>query len=223
MVPELNVSSIEELARKVAVVGLNLVGKEKSTRDCDGGATRKTHKLLLKKNYFRSERRGKIIHSDVGGFMSVESLGGSRYYVMFIDEYSRYVTVFSMAKKSEVLDKLKLFRPWFERKYDCKIKTLQCDRGGEYLACDDYLKRFGVERPRNPPYCPEVNGISERANRSLMESARAMMQHANLPKKFWAEAVATAADIRNRFLCPRSDSTTSYEMLTGRKPRVEHI
>ena len=218
-----NVSSIEKLARKGAVVGLNLDGKEKSTRDCDGCATGKTHKLLLKKNYFRSERRGEIIHSDVSGVMSVESLGGSRYYVTFIDEYSRYVTVLPMAKKSEVLDKLKLFRPWFERKYDCKLKRLQCDGGGEYLACDDYLKRFGIERPRNPPYCPEVNGIAERANRSLMESARAMMQHANLPKQFWAEAVATAADIRNRFLCPRSDSTTSYEMLTGRKPRVDHI
>lgn len=218
-----NIPSIRKLERQGAVLGLKLDGNKKDPHNCTGCATGKFHRLVMKRNLYRSEKIGEVIHSDVSGKMSVESLGGARYYVTFFDECSRYVTVFPIAKKSDVLDKLKLFRPWFERKYDCKIKTLQCDGMGEYVACDAYLEEHGIERPQNPSYCPGVNGIAERANRSLMESARAMMHHGKLPKQFWAEAVVTAADVRNRFFCPGNESTTSYEMLTGRKPRVDHI
>ena len=217
------IPSIEQLAKKGAVTGLDLSSNIKKPNDCAGCLEGKQHKLVLRRKEFRSQSRGEVIHSDVSGRMAVKSLGGAEYYVTFIDEYSGYITVFPISRKSDVLDKLRLFRPWFERKYDCKIKTLQCDGGGEYIGCDGYLREHGIERPENPSYCPEVNGMAERANRSLMESARAMLRHSGLPKPFWAEAVVAAADIRNRFLCPRNDSTTSYEMLTGKKPRVDHI
>ncbi len=48
------------------------------------------------------------------------------------------------------------------------------------------------------PYSPEQNGLAERLNRTLMESARTMMAHAGLPDCYWAEAIATAAYVRNR-------------------------
>ena len=47
-------------------------------------------------------------------------------------------------------------------------------------------------------YSPEQNGVAEQMNRTLMESARAMITHAELPNRYWAVAVATAAYIRNR-------------------------
>ena len=46
-------------------------------------------------------------------------------------------------------------------------------------------------------YTPQQNGIAECMNRTLMESARSMLSHAQLPNRFWAEAVATAAYLRN--------------------------
>ncbi len=48
------------------------------------------------------------------------------------------------------------------------------------------------------PYSPEQNGVAERMNRTLMESARTMLSHAGLPDSYWAEAVASAAYIRNK-------------------------
>lgn len=57
----------------------------------------------------------------------------------------------------------------------------------------------------------------------LIESARAMLHHGNIPVQFWAEDVAYAADVRNRFFCPDNDYKTSFEILTRKKPRVEHI
>ena len=125
--------------------------------------------------------------------------------------------------KDEVLEVLKKFHPWFVRKYECSIKRLHCDGGGEYIACDKYLEAHGIERDDIPPYTPELNGMAERMNRTLMESALSTMFHANIPMEFWAEAFVHAADIRNRFICPRSENKTSYELLTQTKPRVDHI
>lgn len=83
--------------------------------------------------------------------MSIPSLGGSKYYVSFIDEYSGYITVVPISSKSEVLEKFKDFHQWFERKYGCKIKCFHSDGGGEYAICQHYLSRQGIEKRQYPP------------------------------------------------------------------------
>ena len=50
-----------------------------------------------------------------------------------------------------------------------------------------------------------------------------MISHAKLPLSFWAEAVVHAADIRNRLLSPRNQHKASHEIMTGMKPRVDHL
>lgn len=64
------------------------------------------------------------------------------------------------------------------------MKTLYCDGGSEYIACDGYLADDGIERTHLPPYSPDLNGIGERANRTLMESACSMMYLADMPVRF---------------------------------------
>ena len=72
--------------------------------------------------------------------------------------------------------------------------------------------------------CPEQNGVAEKINRTLVESARAMIAHAGLPNCFWAEAVATAAYLRNRL--PTStfkNKITPYEKWYETKPNLSHL
>ena len=80
------------------------------------------------------------------------------------------------------------------------IKTLRIDNGGEYLSDEfkTYLISKGIHHEMSAPYTPQQNGIAERMNRTLMESAHSMLSHAHLPNNFWAEAVSTAAFVRNR-------------------------
>ena len=63
---------------------------------------------------------------------------------------------------------------------------------------EDYLISKGIRHQLTIAHTPEQNCVAEHMNRTLMESARAMMSHANLASSFWAEAVAIAVYLRNR-------------------------
>ena len=155
--------------------------------------------------------------------MSTRSLGGADYYVTFFDEYSRCIILVLNSSKGEVLTQFKKLHVWFEREYDCRIKSLHLSGGGEYVGCDCYLTERGIERVQIPPYSPELNRLAQRVNRALMGSAPAVIFHAKMPTAFWAESLDHAADISNRFICWRRNYTISYELLIGMRPRVDHF
>ena len=100
---------------------------------------------------------------------------------------------------------------------------MNIENGGEYVALEGFQDERGVEVRRSSPYSPQENGIAERANRTIVESSRAMLAPAGLPRRFWADAVTHAGDIRNRFLSPSSNNVTAYETLTGRRPGMDHF
>ncbi|KAL5561856.1 hypothetical protein UlMin_031603 [Ulmus minor] len=69
-----------------------------------------------------------LMHNDVYGSMSVKARGGYKYYVTFIDDYSRYGYVYLIHRKSETFDKFKEFRAEVEKQLSVPIKSLQSDR-----------------------------------------------------------------------------------------------
>ena len=70
------------------------------------------------------------------------------------------------------------------------------DNGGKYLSWEfeAYLRSKGIRYELIIAHTPEQNGVAEEMNRTLLESARAMIAQADLPTNYWAEAVATAGD-----------------------------
>ncbi|KAH9095726.1 hypothetical protein LEN26_017763 [Aphanomyces euteiches] len=89
-----------------------------------------------------------------------------------------------------------------------------------FLDC----KKSGILQYFSPAYTPELNGMAERMNRTLIESARCMLEHARLPKGYWAEAVVVAAHIRYRMPTQAIEEKESpYEVATGRKPKIGHF
>ena len=81
-----------------------------------------------------------------------------------------------------------------------KLKAIRTDNGGEFTSkeFEAHLTREGVRHELTVPKTPEQNGVAERMNRTLVETARSMLIHANLPHRFWAEALSTATYLRNR-------------------------
>ena len=73
------------------------------------------------------------------------------------------------------------------------------------------------------PKTPEQNGVSERMNRTLVEMVRSMLSDSKLPPRFWAEALATAAYLKNRSPARAVEGKTPVEALTGEKPNVGNL
>ena len=166
-----------------------------------------------------------LVHSDVCGKMNTASLGGAVYFLTFIDDNTSYVWTYPLKHKDEVFDCFVQWKAQVEKSSGRKLKVLRTDNGGEHTSAkfENYLKAEGVHHERTVPKTPEQNGVAERMNRTLVEMTHSMLIDSKLPHKFWAEALATAAYIRNRCPAKAIDGMTPYEAWTGAKPTVKHL
>ncbi|EOY17272.1 Uncharacterized protein TCM_036420 [Theobroma cacao] len=108
----------------------------------------------------RAKNKLELIHSDVDGPMSVESLFGSKYYLIFIDDMSKFCWIYIMKAKSQMFEFFLTFKAKVELEISCKIKTLRSDNEGEYTSREftDYLNRIGILYQLTAPYSPQQNG-----------------------------------------------------------------
>ena len=141
----LNEVQLKEMVSQDLVKGVNI---PKSTRIsfCEKCVEGKMSKKPFKSvGEIRSVRKLQCVHSDVCGPMPTHSIGGNRYFVTFIDDYSRCCKVYFMKNKSEVFNKFKEFELITTNECDCSIGTLQTDNGGEYFSkeFDSYLHSKG--------------------------------------------------------------------------------
>ena len=87
-----------------------------------------------------------LVHTDLCGPMSTSARGGYEYFIIFIDDYSRYGYIYLMRHKSEAFDKFKEYKAEVENHQGKSIKSLRSDRGGEYLFSEfrQYLEDHGI-------------------------------------------------------------------------------
>ena len=220
----LNYNDVKQLSDKNMVNGLSYVNDV--DRDiCRGCAMGKQHRMPFpKKSNSKTTQQLELIHSDVCGPMHTESKGGSLYFLLFIDDFSRYSHIYFLKNKSEVYDKFVDFVTMAENLTNKKVKKIRSDNA-EYTSNKfiEFCKKHGIARETSIPYTPEQNGVSERMNRSLVEMARSMLHHADIPLSFWAEAVSTACYLRNRSPTSTFKGETPHERWFGVKPDVEHL
>jgi transposase InsO family protein len=91
---------------------------------------------------------------------------GYRYWITFIDDYSRFRAVAFLKAKSEALVAFKTFKAWAENVLELKIKSLQDDKGGEYMSAESlkFTDECGIERRHTTRNRPQQNGVAESAN-----------------------------------------------------------
>ena len=167
-----------------------------------------------------------LIHSDMSGQISPTSIGGANYYATFTDDATKITYIAPMKDKSaaEMLEKFKEFKAEVENQLDRKIKRLRTDGGREYKKTfGKYLKEHGIVHETTVPYSPDQNGVSERANRTIMDRARAILAQTGLPKILWMEIAAAIVYLKNRSPTRSLKGKTPYEAWFGRKPDLSHL
>ncbi|KAD2204143.1 hypothetical protein E3N88_41639 [Mikania micrantha] len=154
------------MSEKNMVYGLPQTINSWST--CESCALGKQVKKAFPKGGMRAIRVLELLHADLCGPTSVPSLGGSLYYFLIIDNFSRMGWVFFLTNKSETFNKFRLFKVRIENETGRRISTLRTDRGGEFCSKEfnSFCEENGIRRDLTAPYTPEQNGVAERRNRT---------------------------------------------------------
>ena len=148
---------------------------------------------------YRAKDFLELVHSDVYGPMSIQARGGYKYFITFTDDYSRFVYVYLMKRKSEAFEKFKEFRAEVENQLGKCIKAIWSDHGGKCHLRDfkDYLTKNGIISQLTAPGIPQQNGVAERRNRTLLDLVRFMLSYSTLPICFWGYVLNTAMHLLN--------------------------
>ena len=73
-----------------------------------------------------------LVHSNLADFKNTTSNGGKKWYITFVDDFSRYTKVYLLKSNNEVEEMFLKYKAEVENQLDRKIKRLRSDRGGEY-------------------------------------------------------------------------------------------
>ena len=166
-----------------------------------------------------------LVHSDLCGPFPTPSLSGAKYFISFIDDFSRFTILHFLKYKSQAYQAFKEYKARVEVQTSSKIKSLQTDGGGEYMSHEfqSLYQNEGIHHRISTPHTPQQNGVSERRNRSLLNMARSMLQFSHLSPQFWEEAVGTACYIQNRGFHRSLGLQTPYELWHGHKPNLSNL
>ncbi|WZY94075.1 hypothetical protein YC2023_066404 [Brassica napus] len=192
--------------------------------ECEACILGKHCRTVFPTSETRYENCFDLVHSDVwtAPCMSRDS---HKYFVTFIDEKSKYTWITMIPSKDRVLEAFMNFQAYVTNQYNATVKILRSDNGGEYTsnAFKSHLAKHGIVQQTSCPYTPQQNGVAERKNRHLMEVARSIMFHMNVPKRFWSDAVQTACYLINRVPTRVLKKLSPFEVLNKAKPHIDHL
>jgi len=134
------------------------------------------------------------MYFDLWGSSRKPSIGGSRYMLTIIDDYSRKVWPYFLKHKSEAFSTFKEWTIMIENQTKKKVKKLHTDNGMEFYSDEfnAHCKSQGIVRHYTIPYTPQQNGVAGRMNRTIISRVRCMLSNAGLNRRFWAKAASTA-------------------------------
>ncbi len=117
----------------------------------------KMHKLPFAHSQFQSTQPLELVHCDVWGPAPVNSCNGYRYYLLFVDDFSRFSWLFLLKSKSEVLNTFKHFKATVENQLFKQNKFLRTDCGGEYTsnAFTEFCSIHGITHQLSYPHTPQ--------------------------------------------------------------------
>ncbi|MBW0570988.1 hypothetical protein O181_110703 [Austropuccinia psidii MF-1] len=183
----------------IKVMGLPSVNTAFSKGDLN-----KMHMLPFKDHFGDVSQPLDCVHLDLVGPISPASISGLCYFLTIVDQATSFKIDCLLKLKSDAFDQFVIVKNHTESLLDQKIKTIVSDCGGEFV--NDKFKKLaqknGFIHILSPPETPQHNGFAERANQTIIEKARCILNRSNLPKGYWEEAVNTATLLSNLIPTP---------------------
>lgn len=162
--------------------------------------------------------------SDCCGPFRTRSVGGARYLLVVVDEFSSWTWVAPLYGLAQVHEHIEhIIEVRLHQRDDTTVTIFRSDGGKEFCnrKVDTILLRHGIERETTCPNTSYQNGKAERRIRTIFERVRTCLSDAGLPSGFWAEAAVYAAYTLNR--TPAARGTSPFFKRYGRHPKVSHM
>ncbi|GKC16592.1 retrovirus-related pol polyprotein from transposon TNT 1-94 [Tanacetum coccineum] len=153
----------------------------------------------------------------------VEDLGHNLFSVgQFCD---LDLEVHFLRSKDEAPEEIKTFLKKFTVLPQASIIIVRTDNGTKFKnqVLKEYFDSVGISHQASYVRTPQQNGVVERRNRTLVESARTLLVFSCAMLFLWVEAIATACYTQNRSIIHRRFGKTPYELINGRKPDISFL
>ena len=166
---------------------------------------------------------GDLIYIDIGGPISPITNRGYKYYITFLDYKSKYLEIDLLKSRKDTLVPIKNYINRVKIQDNTSIKLLQADNEFNTNSINEFTKELGIIFRFSSPYNPELKGGGERINRTLFNKVRALLIQANLPNKYWAEALISSVYLYNRTPNSSINFITPYKSKYNIKPNINNI
>ena len=168
--------------------------------NCEVCELAKHERSVFRAHPYKKSTPFTLIHSDIWGPSRVPNLSNTRWFISFIDDYSKLCWIYLIKEKSKTFSIFKQFHSMVQTQFNSKIKIVCTDNGTDYFSniLRSYFKDNDIIHHSSCVNTPQQNGIAERKNRHLLEVAHTLMFQSNVPKHFWGEAILTTTFLINR-------------------------
>ena len=172
-------------------------------------------KTSFKSKNYHSEEVLELVYIDLCGSIGIESYSGDNFFIPFVDDYSRMMTMLCLKEKYEAFQKFKWYLERVEKETRKKLKHMRSNLGCEFISngFDEFFIDKGIKRQVSAHVTPKQNGIEKRRNRSIMDCEKTLMIERNV-------AISTEVHTLNRGQLKKDPNQTLYEQWYGYKPNV---
>uniref|UniRef100_A0A803NLQ8 Integrase catalytic domain-containing protein n=1 Tax=Cannabis sativa TaxID=3483 RepID=A0A803NLQ8_CANSA len=189
---------------------INYKGTFKQLKFCDACKIGKSQKLPYPVSTSRASVPLELVHTDLRGPSHISSKEGYRYFIHFLDDFSRFTWIFPLTLKSQAYPTFLQFKSLVEKQFSLPIKKVQSDWGGEYRRFASFLAFNGVQLQHSCPHDHEQNGRAERKHRHINEIGMTLLVQAGLDLSNWWLAFQHATFVINRLPTPVLDNISPY-------------
>jgi hypothetical protein len=192
---------------------------------CDICHRSKQCRLSFIQSINKAKKPFDLIHCDLWGKYNAPAHDGSQFFLTIVDDYSRGTWVYLMKHKNQTATMLVNFYNMVKTQFNVCIKRIRSDNGTEFVnsTLQNFFKQKGILHESSCVATPQQNGRVERKHRHILNVARALRFHANLPIRFWGECILAATYIINRTPTVANQGVTPYEMLFEKPPTYNHL
>ena len=187
-----NFDNLISIRKMKKVRGLPKLKKSNNTmcKQCQLG---KMKMSSFKSNTYTSKEVLELVHTDLCGPIEVQSYKGDKYIMLFVDDYSRMMTIMFLKQNFNAFQIFKWYLARVEKEIGKKLKYLRSNRGGEFTSreFEVFYNDKGIKRQTSTPITPPQNGIVKRRNKSVINCARTLIMEKNVAVKYWREAIST--------------------------------